>query len=164
MSTSELQPSPGSRSPLRLLQIVLGIISIFAGVLLGLLMVRGLILPGNLARDAWNISGVFVFCLLAVFLVWIGTRAVRRGRGRTVPKPTIRWGSMLGGVWLIFFSLHSHFHPGSNAYKAESVAESFGMLMGTLLMTAGGIMLIVSSLKAVWRKAHVSTSQTGFQG
>jgi hypothetical protein len=105
------------RSASKLAQIVVGTLSIVAGTTLGLLMVRGLLVSGSLKRDAWNIGGVSVFCLLAAFLVWIGTRAVRRGRGQIVPAPTLRWGRMLGGVWLIFFAMKSHFAPDVNSLK-----------------------------------------------
>ncbi len=141
-----------SKSASRLAQIVLGILSILTGTVLGLLMVRGLLVSGSLKRDAWNIGGVFVFCLLAAFLVWIGTRAVRRGRGQIVPAPTVKWGRMLGGVWLIFFALHSHFHPDANALKANNPGESFGMGVATILMMAAGIMLIANSLKVFMSK------------
>jgi hypothetical protein len=137
-----------SSPALKLAQIVLGILSIFLGIAIGLLMVRGLFVSGGLTRDAWNIGGVFVFCLLAAFLVWIGTRAIRRGRGQIVPAPTIKWGRMLGGVWLIFFAMHSHFHPDANPLKADS----FGMGVATILMTAAGTMLIANSTKPMWRK------------
>jgi hypothetical protein len=148
-------PEPPGLSPrpaARLGHVSLGIVSIFAGTMIGLLMVRGLLVPGSLKRDGWNIGGVFVFCLLATFLVWIGTRAVRRGRGQSVPKPTVSWGRTLGGVWLIFFALKSHFDPAPNSLKADNPGEAFGMLMATILMTVGGIMLIVSSLKALRSK------------
>ena len=141
-----------SKSASRQAQIVLGILSILTGTVLGLLMVRGLLVSGSLKRDAWNIGGVFVFCLLAAFLVWIGTRAVRRGRGQIVPAPTVKWGRMLGGVWLIFFALHSHFHPDANALKADNLGESIGMGVATILMMAAGIMLIANSLKVFMSK------------
>jgi len=141
-----------SKPASRLAKIVLGILSIFLGTAIGLLMVRGLFVSGSLKRDAWNIGGVFVFCLLATFLVWIGTRAVRRGRGQIVPAPTIKWGRMLGGVWLIFFSLHSHFHPDANALKANGPSEAFGMGVATILMMAAGIMLIANATKQMWKK------------
>ncbi len=143
------ESSPENSSPaLKLAQNVLGTLSIFLGLSIGLLMVRGLFVSGGLTRDAWNIGGVFVFCLLAAFLVWIGARAVRRGRGQIVPAPTIKWGRMLGGVWLIFFAMHSHFHPDANPLKADS----FGMGVATILMTAAGIMLIANSLKSLRSK------------
>jgi hypothetical protein len=144
------------RSASKLAQIVVGTLSIVAGTTLGLLMVRGLLVSGSLKRDAWNIGGVFVFCLLAAFLVWIGTRAVRRGRGQIVPAPTLRWGRMLGGVWLIFFAMKSHFAPDVNSLKADNAGEAFGMGMATILMTAAGIMLIANATKPLWRKTSHS--------
>ena len=141
-----------SRPALKLAQIVLGTLSIFLGTAIGLLMVRGLLVSNSLRRDAWTIGGVFVFCLLAAFLVWIGTRAVRRGRGQMVPAPTLRWGRILGGVWLIFFALKSHFIPDVGSLKADNAGEAFGMAMGTILMTAAGIMLIANSTKPLWKK------------
>ena len=152
MSDAPESAVQNSRPALKLAQIILGILSIFLGTAIGLLMVRGLLVSGSLKRDAWNIGGVFVFCLLAVFLVWIGTRAVRRGRGQIVPAPTVRWGRMLGGVWLIFFALHSHFHPEANAFKADNAGEAFGMGVATILMMAAGIMLIANSLKSFMSK------------
>ena len=151
MSGAPETAAENSKPASRLAQIVLGILSIFLGTAIGLLMVRGLFVSGSLKRDAWNIGGVFVFCLLATFLVWIGTRAVRRGRGQIVPAPTIKWGRMLGGVWLIFFAMHSHFHPSPNELKAEA-AEAVGMAIGTILMTAAGVMLIANSTKPLWKK------------
>ena len=154
MNTSEMQPAQDSqneRPPRILWQIILGIVSIFAGTLLGLLMVRGLLVSGSLKHDAWTIGGVFVFCLLAAFLIWIGTRAVRRGRGQIVPAPTLRWGRLLGGVWLIFFALKTHFAPDVNL-QADKAGEAFGMGMATILMTAAGIMLIANSTKPLCKK------------
>jgi hypothetical protein len=151
MSTPEISPAQPQekRPPRKFWQMFIGAYSIFAGTVIGLLMVRGLMLPGNLRSSAWNIGGVFVFCLLSIYLIWIGSRAVRRGRGQIVPSPAIRWGRALGGVWLIFFSLYSRFNPGPNDLKANGVAEAFGMFMGTVLMAGGGIILLVSSFR-VW--------------
>lgn len=147
-----MSDAPGSRQGVMLGQMILGIAGVFLGVLLGLLMVRGLLLS-NIKPDAWNISGVFVFCLLAAFLIWIGVRAVRRGKGQFVPKATIRWGWMLAGIWLIFFSLHSHFYPGPNSYKPADAGEAIGMLILTIFMAVVGGVLIIVSILPLLRKA-----------
>lgn len=151
MSTTDLPPSLSNKSSMRLLQIVLGIVSIFAGTLIGLLMFRGLLFTGNLKSTPWNIAGVFVFCLLGVYLIWIGSRAVRRGRGLVVAAPTIRWGRMLGGIWLVFFSVRAYVERDP-AFAASNRGDTHSMLMVTLLMITAGIALIVVSLKPLLHK------------
>jgi hypothetical protein len=145
MSSPEFMPA---QNPAKPGQIILGIASIFLGSVLGLLMVRALLLSANwAAKNAWNIGGIFVFCLLAAFLIWIGSRAVRRGRGQLVPATTIKWGRVLAGVWLVFFSFKSHFAPDANVYQADNPSQAFGMLAATIFMLAAGIFLIAHSLK-----------------
>lgn len=153
MSSPELFPEQNPRAAAKPGQVMLGTASIFLGSVLGLLMIRGLFLSANWAgnRSVWNIGGVFVFSLLSAFLIWIGSRAVRRGRGQIVPPPILKWGRVLGGVWLVFFALKSHFAPDPNAYQADNSSQAFGMFMATVLMLAAGIFLIVSSLKPLWR-------------
>jgi hypothetical protein len=88
---------------------------------------------------------------LAAFLIWIGSRAVRRGRGQLVPATTIKWGRVLAGIWLVFFASKSHFAPDANAYQADNSSQAFGMLAASIFMLAAGIFLIAHSLKPLLR-------------
>jgi hypothetical protein len=97
---------------------------------------------------------MFVFSLLAAFLIWIGSRAVRRGRGQLVPATRIKWGRVLAGIWLVFFSFKSHFAPDANAYQADNASQAFGMLAATIFMLAAGIFLIAHSLKPLLRSRN----------
>jgi hypothetical protein len=152
MSSPEFMPEQNPSAAAKPGQIILGIASIFLGSVLGLLMVRALLLSANWAvKNVWNMGGIFVFCLLAAFLIWIGSRAVRRGRGQFVPATTIKWGRVLAGVWLLFFSFKSHFAPDANAYQADNSSQAFGMLAASIFMLAAGIFLIAHSLKPLLR-------------
>jgi hypothetical protein len=152
MSSPEFMPAQNPRAAAKPGQIILGIASIFLGSVLGLLMIRALLLSANWAvKSVWNIGGIFVFCLLAAFLIWIGSRAVRRGRGQFVPATTIKWGRVLAGIWLVFFASKSHFAPDANAYQADNSSQAFGMLAASIFMLAAGIFLIAHSLKPLLR-------------
>jgi hypothetical protein len=157
MSSPESFPQQNPRAAGKPWQVIVGTATIFLGSVLGLLMVRGLLLSANWAekRSGWNIGGVFVFSLLAAFLIWIGSRAVRRGRGQIVPQPMVKWGRALGGVWLVFFAFKSHFAPDPNAYQADNTGQAFGMFMATVFMLAAGVFLIVTSLKPLWRTRNI---------
>ncbi len=155
MSSPEFKPAQNSNAAAKSGQIILGVASIFLGAVLGLLMVRALLLSANWAgKNVWNIGGMFVFSLLAAFLIWIGSRAVRRGRGQLVPPTTIKWGRILGGIWLVFFASKSHFAPDANSLKANNPGEAFGMGMATVLMTAAGIFLVAHSFKPLLRNRN----------
>ena len=155
MSNPESIPAQNPKAGAKPGQIILGVASIFLGAVLGLLMVRALLLSANWAvKSVWNIGGMFVFCLLAAFLIWIGSRAVRRGRGQLVPATTIKWGRVLGGIWLVFFAFKSHFVPEANAYQADNASQAFGMLAATIFMLAAGIFLIAHSLKPLLRSGN----------
>lgn len=152
MSSPESIPAQNPKAAAKPGQIILGTASIFLGAVLALLMVRALLLSANWAgKSVWNIGGMFVFSLLAAFLIWIGSRAVRRGRGQLVPATTVKWGRVLGGIWLVFFASKSHFAPDANAYQANNSSQAFGMLAASIFMLAAGIFLIAHSLKPLLR-------------
>jgi uncharacterized membrane protein len=84
---------------------------------------------------------------LGAFCVWIGSREFERATGHEVKEPGYRWGKMLAGTWLVFYSLESHFSPSPNGLKAANETEAMGMLIGTMLPMLAGVLLVVYSVK-----------------
>lgn len=134
----------------RPLHFFLGIVLILLGALFGLIAVK---VTFNLIRDPgrfsnpWLIGRQVLRIALGAFFVWIGSREFERATGHAVKEPGFRWGRMLAGTWLVFYSLESHFSPSPNGLKADNETEAVGMLIGTMLPMLVGVLLVVYSVK-----------------
>src|SRR5438309_6947627 len=118
------------------LHLFLGIVLILLGALFGLIVAKvtfNLIRAPGRFSTPWLIGEQVLRIGLGAFCVWIGSREFERATGHEVKEPGFRWGRMLAGIWLVFFSLKSHFLPNTNTFKADNDAEAAGMLIGTML-------------------------------
>jgi cytochrome bd-type quinol oxidase subunit 2 len=143
------------------LHLFLGIILIFLGALIGFLMAG---VTFNFIRNPdrfttpWLIGEQVLRIGLGAFCVWMGSREFQRATGQDVKMPRVRWGRMLAGTWLLFFSLKSHISPSPNDLKADNDAEASGMLIATILMVSVGLWLIAASFKP--RKSQAQLEST----
>jgi hypothetical protein len=128
----------------------LGIVLILLGALFGLAVTKVTFNfirnPGRFSTP-WLIGEQILRLGLAAFCVWIGSREFRRATGQDVKEPRFRWGRMLAGAWLVFFSLESHFAPSPNALRPDNESEAAGMLIATMLAVLAGMLLIAYSFK-----------------
>ncbi len=128
----------------------LGTVLILVGAWFGFIMAK---VSFNLMRNPghfsnpWLIGDQVLRIGLAAFCVWIGTREFQRATGQEVKEPGFRWGRMLAGIFLVFSSLKSHYSPRPNALKADNDTQAAGMLMGTVLMTLVGMLMVAYSVK-----------------
>jgi hypothetical protein len=127
---------------------------LFFGIVLVILGAAfGLALPGTAFRyirnatvpHLWTIGRSIIFVALGAFCIWNGTREFRRATGQKVNKPGFRWGRLLAGTYILFFSLNSHFAPSPNRLKADNEAEAAGMMIANMVGVLLGVLLIVCS-------------------
>lgn len=132
------------------LHLFLGIVLIFLGALLGLAVTKVTFNfirnPGRFSTP-WLIGEQVLRIGVGAFCVWIGSREFQRATGHDVKMPRFRWGRMLSGTWLVFFSLESHFAPSPNALRPDNESEAAGMLIATMLAVLGGMLLVAYSVK-----------------
>jgi FtsH-binding integral membrane protein len=132
------------------LHLFLGIVLICLGSLLGLAVAK---VTFNFIRNPdrfstqWLIGEQVLRIGLGAFCVWIGSREFQRATGQVVKEPRLRWGRMLAGTWLVFFSLESHFSPSPRALRADNESEAAGMLIATMLVVFAGMLLVAYSFK-----------------
>jgi hypothetical protein len=132
------------------LHLFLGIVLILLGALFGLIVAKvtfNVIRNPRLFSNPWLIGEQILRIGLGAFCVWIGSHEFQRATGQNVKEPRFRWGMMLAGIWLVFFSLKSHFLPNTNTFKADNDAEAAGMLIATIVMVFVGFWLIASSFR-----------------
>jgi hypothetical protein len=134
----------------RPLHLFLGIILIFLAALLGLAVAKVTFNfirnPGRFSTP-WLLGEQILRIGLGAFCVWIGSREFQRATGQAVKEPGFRWGRMLAGTWLVFFSLESHFSPSPNSLRANNESEAGGMLIATMLAVLGGMILVAYSVE-----------------
>jgi hypothetical protein len=149
-----------SKKPLHLF---LGILLILLGGLFGLIVAKVTFNfirnPGRFSSP-WLIGEQVLRIGLGAFCVWIGSREFERATGHEVKEPGFRWGRMLAGTWLVFYSLESHFSPSPSGLKADNEAEAAGMLIGTMLPMLAGVLLVVYSVKPVKSQPLEGISQS----
>jgi hypothetical protein len=139
-----------------------GIVSILGGSLLSLGVVRILFrFNWRLVRaeDTRFLTGLLPFSALAVFLIWLGKNELQRASGQEVPKPRVRWGRLVLGFWIAFFSVRSHFAPGPGALRASNEAEAAGMLTMSIMLTCLGLVLMVLAFASAKRKSMGADDQ-----
>lgn len=142
----------------------LGVVLIFLGALPGLTVAKVTFNfirnPGRFS-NSWLIGEQVLRIGLGAFCVWIGSREFQRATGQDIKMPMVRWGRILAGTWLVFFSLESHFAPSPNALRADNESEAAGMLLATILMVLVGLWLLASSFKPRESKAPENSSAPG---
>jgi hypothetical protein len=132
------------------LHLFLGIVLILLGALFGLIVAKvtfDVIRNPGRFLNPWLIGEQVVRIGLGTFCVWIGRREFQRATGQDVKEPRFRWGRMLAGTWLVFYSLESHIAPSPNDLKADNESEAAGMLIATMLTVLAGMFLIAYSFK-----------------
>jgi len=97
--------------------------------------------------DAWLMSELLLSALLGAFCIWVGSNELKRAGGEQVRKTRFRWGRLLAGVFIVFMSLRSHFHPDANSLKADNDAQAAGMLIATCAIALAGLALIAYAFK-----------------
>jgi hypothetical protein len=149
-----------SKKPLHLF---LGIVLILLGALFGLAVAKVTFNfiqnPGHFSKP-WLIGEQVLRIGLGAFCVWIGSRQFQRATGHEVKMPRVRWGRMLAGTWLVFFSLESHFAPSPNALRADNESEAAGMMIATMLAVLAGMLLVAYSFKPQKSQSQQSISKS----
>lgn len=132
------------------LHLFLGIVLIFLGAWFGFTVARVLFNlirnPGGFSNP-WLVGNLFLTAALGVFCIWIGSREFQRATGQDVKELRFRWGRMLAGTYLVFFSLQSHFSPSPSDLKADNADQAFGMRIATISVVLAGMFLIAYSFK-----------------
>jgi hypothetical protein len=128
----------------KLLHLFFGIVLVMLGALTSLAASRTVFayIRAGILPDLWGTGGVILDILLAAFCVWIGTNEFKRATGQEVVKTRFRWGRLLAGVCLVFFSLSSHLKPSPDALKADNDAQAAGMLVATISLVVLGVVLV----------------------
>jgi hypothetical protein len=128
----------------------LGIVLAIVGTLLGLAVAVNLLalfVSGKSNLDPWFFGGLATFAAMAAFCGWVASNEFQRANGKEIKKAKFRWGRLLAGVWLVFWALHSHFHPAPGSLKADNAAQAAGMLTATVVFVCIGVALIGSSFQ-----------------
>lgn len=127
-----------------------GIILILLGAWVGFIAARvtfTLIRNVELFSNPWLIGILLLRAVLSAFCIWIGSREFQRATGQDVKEPRFRWGRMLAGTCLVFFSLRAQFSPGPTDLKADNADQEFGMRIETIFMVLAGMFLIAYSFR-----------------
>jgi hypothetical protein len=138
---------------------ILGVAAVVGGTLRGLLYLRGF----TNVRDVWGVTGQIVGLAFAVYLVSVGIRSMRWAKGETRTKtPRIIWGRALIGTTLTFTNIENRFHPAPHLLKPSNEGEAAGMVFAEVASTVLGAWLIVSAIRARFKKPIVGeeTSKT----
>jgi hypothetical protein len=104
------------------LHLFFGIVLVILGGAFGLVVAAGAFVSIRSANmpDLSKMGRLIIFAALGAFCIWNGTNEFRRATGQEVNKPKFRWGRLLAGTYILFFSLNSHFAPSPNALKADN--------------------------------------------
>jgi hypothetical protein len=139
-----------------------GILSILTGGLLCYGVVRVLFrFCWRIARaeDIWFIASQLPFLALGVYLVWLAKNELARASGQEVAKPRVRWGRLLLGFCIAFFSVESHFSPSPKAFRAENEDEATGMLVASFTITTLGLITMALAFKPAKKKSVKADGQ-----
>lgn len=138
-----------NRKPLHLF---FAIVLVIFGAVLGYAVARDafvhiVCIRAGIPLDGWDIGRVGLFALLGAFCVWVGANQFKRATGQQVRKQRFRWGRLLTGAFIVFYSLKSWIRPSANALKADNDAQAQGMLMFTACAVILGLVIMAFSFK-----------------
>jgi hypothetical protein len=119
----------------------LGAVAIICGCILATLLLRILIF--GRVGTLWNAIGDILIAALAVYLVYVGLRAVRYGDSSRRPFPRFRWGRILLGAWIIYVNAKNHFQPSPNLLQPSNETQATAMTVTMLALSISGLALIL---------------------
>lgn len=97
--------------------------------------------------DTWTSTSLALYLALAGFLFFVGTRELRRGRGKAVMRPQIRWGYLLAGSWITFAALKIQFAPSSGGIGPSNAVDAAETMMITCGLVALGVALMLLAFR-----------------
>ena len=128
----------------RTLDLVLGSLAMALGIGLGLhLLARAL---GTKELSFWEVGDRLLELALVVYLIWIGTRSIKR-LGRALPRVKVGWGKLLAGCFIVYIELREHFVPSPDLLEADNAGEALGMMFAKIVLYIIGLALIVAAFR-----------------
>lgn len=135
----------------RTLDLVLGSLALALGTGFGLhLLARTL---ETKEFGFWDVGDRLLELALVVYLIWIGTRSMRR-LGRKLPRVKVGWGKLLAGCFIVYIEIREHFVPSPDLLKEDNAGEALGMMFAKVVLYIIGFALIVA---AFWGKRKEGT-------
>jgi len=141
----------------------MGWLACIAGYAVGLLLLRALLF-GRII-NIWVFLGDVDLAALAVYLMYVGRRAISRAKGTPTPKARFGYGKILLGASLLFSSANSHFHllPGRDVIKPlepSNDTQAISMKVTTIVINIGCALLVISGIWQGLRTARMGASAT----
>jgi hypothetical protein len=146
---------------------VFGWLSLVAGYVLALLLIRGVYIGASRGFRAdrsqvlWIVLGYLLFLGFAIYMFAVGRRTLSTARGSPQKPTRFGWGRIVLGTVLLYGSAVDHFHlmPAGPIKRMEPANETqaVAMTVTTIVLALAWVALILSGL---WRgfRAHADAA------